>query len=133
VTEKYKGFVFVGERQSPIAYKNGWTWERCQDEGIPRLCAIQLFAALRQSGIDPLVQIFVNLFHFDGQLNQPMVDLLREISKQDYPIVAMGQKVQTQLNKQDVKYIPLIHPAVRGRLRNQHLYTQHVISTLTPP
>ena len=34
----------------------------------------------------------------------------------DMPIVAMGRKVQKSLDRHDIKYIPIVHPAARGSI-----------------
>ena len=107
--------MFVGERKSPTALKRGWSWE----DG--RLAAKQLFDALRACGVNPVDCHFVNWFNTRSQRN------VREYTG---PIFAMGKKVQDAMRKAGVQYIPIVHPAARGRIRKKERYTAHIKEAL---
>ena len=110
-------FLFVGEERSQLAKNNGWTWA----DG--RLAAKQLFDALQTCGIDPESCFFCNLFERGG---------LAAIKRHSGPVVAMGRRVQTELERRGIQFIPLVHPAARGKIRRKDRYTRHVRETLTP-
>lgn len=114
-------YVFVGEKRSNTAIDKGWTWDTCKE--FPQLCAIQLFGALRFAGIDPGKQIFVNLWQDDGRLKKYLKYTL-EVST--FPVVGMGNKVCTQLNKWGIKHIKIVHPAARGIWRRKEVYNRHI-------
>lgn len=130
MTERYKGFVFVGENRSNTAQKKGWTWEHCQITDAPRLCAIKLFDALEACEIDPTEQIILNILHDDYEVNEPMLSLLTVIAEQGYQIIGMGQKVQQILDKYNVPHKKIIHPAARGKIREGNNYSNHVVGVL---
>lgn len=111
---KNDDLLIVGERRSPLAIKRGVRWE---DEA---LAAVPLFQALRVAGIEPASCRFVNWFE-DGE------KIVREHTGR---IIALGQKVQKALTAEGIKYIPLVHPAARGRIRLRANYIAHVVGVL---
>jgi hypothetical protein len=119
----------VGENQSNKAYQNNWSWQRCQEERRPRLCAIQLFEALQECSIDPydMERVkFRNLWNFDGDIDYDTVEILYELQNQGYSIIGMGNKVQKALNDLEIEHIGIIHPAARGIMRRRGMYIQHI-------
>lgn len=111
-----KQYIFVGERRSPTAIKNGWSWTS------GRLAAKQLFDALKAIGIDPNDHLFTNLWADDGT---PI-----PIPKVAGTVVGMGKVVQDELDNRGIKHLKLIHPAARGAIRRKKNYARHVKSTL---
>lgn len=122
-------FLFVGEKPSPTAHKNGWTWR----DG--RLAAKPLFEALRGCGIDPDKCGFTNAFadHI-GKLTlleiNGRMSCLRAAADAGTKIVALGNKVASLLNEHGIPHIKLRHPAARGAGRAKSIYAAHVKSTL---
>lgn len=107
--------LFIGERRSERAISMGVTWA----DG--HLAAKTLFDALRECGIDPLECQFVNWFEPGGSKivqNHPGIR------------VAMGRKVQRELERRGLVHIPLIHPAARGTIRLKDNYIAHVKTAL---
>tara|TARA_X000000950_G_C13698356_1_gene571102 strand:+ start:62 stop:427 length:366 start_codon:yes stop_codon:yes gene_type:complete len=111
-----KRVIFVGEEPSALALKMGVTWE----DG--RLAAKQLFDGFQAIGFDPSEAEFINLFN-KGREDQRVLSLLKSA---DMPIVAMGRKVQKSLDRHDIKYIPIVHPAARGKIRKKERYISHL-------
>ena len=115
-------FLLVGENRSLRAIKGGWSWETCQRDG-PRLCAIQLFGALENVGIDPRdtkIVTFVNVWGDDGKTNNFVVS-------EGQVVVAMGNRVSAELVRRGVTPdLQIPHPAARGRIRNPAVYCQAV-------
>jgi hypothetical protein len=107
--EKNK-FLFVGEKRSQLSLKMNVTWK----DG--RLAAKQLFDCLIMIGVDPKIQEFENWF--DGDKDK--------IRKYKGIIVAMGGKVQLALSRENIKFIPIYHPATRGIVRKKENYAQHL-------
>jgi hypothetical protein len=124
--EKKEEYLFVGERRSPTAQKNGWTWDNCAN-GKPRLCSIQLFEALEMCGIIPKLQEFVNVWQDDGSYTPNIFSMLAET---DRAIVAMGRTVQAELKKRGIPHLFIYHPAARGWIRGKGRYAKHVRETL---
>jgi len=108
--------LFIGEKRSQQAIDNNWHWYM----GVST--AKVLFDSLRQIGIDPEKQDYMNLWSDEGVLQR----LPYKYNEFYGNIVAMGQKVQKQLDKQGIKYIGIIHPAVRGKYRKRELYVEHL-------
>jgi hypothetical protein len=127
--QRFKGLILVGEKRSQMAQDKGWSWEQCQ-QGQPRLCAIKLFGSLSQCGYDPTVQIFLNVFHDDGRLNQPIVTMLRNISIRGYTVIGMGNIVQEVLSTNGIEHKKLVHPAARGDWKKPGRYEAHVAQVL---
>lgn len=117
-------FVFVGERRSPTAIKQGLRWE----DG--KLSAKRLFDALASNGINPHDQTFINLFE-DGDgtgeevISRENFDMILCYVAQSL-IVGMGQKVQKVLVSNQIAHVGIVHPAALGIYRRPGVYTQHV-------
>lgn len=114
-------YLFVGERPSPTALRRGWTWES------GRLCAKQLFDSLRECGLDPARQRFVNLLDDAGVVNPAA---LRKVRRTRLPVVAMGKLVQRALSGRGVSYTAIPHPAARGKIRLKANYVAAVKEAL---
>lgn len=110
-------FIFVGEQRSDLAIKMNVRWE----DG--RLAAKQLFDALQYCDIDPKDCKFANVFE-NGEHGIRKVDLYGRMK--GWVAVGMGKKVQNELIKLGIDFIPLVHPAARGKIRNKELYCKHV-------
>lgn len=120
-------YLFVGERRSQSAIAGKWTFDECARTGDWHLCAVQLFRALTKIGIKPEQQKFVNLWTDSGRLTPGIQELLK---KSPYTIVAMGRKVEMQLQEWKIKHIFIFHPASRGVLRQKNRYSKHVSRVL---
>lgn len=122
-------YVFVGENRSKKAIDLGVTWK----DG--KLAARTLFEALRVAGIDPDPDVhkFVNLFH-DGDdfcVDVVMLDAIRRWHKAGRTVVALGRRVQGVLSLESgMNFIPLVHPAARGKIRARTVYQAHVATAL---
>ena len=82
-----------------------------------RLAAKQLFDALNHCGIDPKKCEFCNIFETGGRT---------KAKKFKGSVVAMGNKVQKELNKLKVSHLCIVHPAARGKIRKKWKYCRHV-------
>jgi hypothetical protein len=114
-----KPMLFVGERRSGLARKRGVTWIN------GRLAAKQLFDALLACGVNPAKQYYCNIYERTGR------SLVRQANGAGVTVVAMGRKVQREIAKMRVPFIPLVHPAARGAIRLKRNYTDHVRTSLT--
>ena len=109
--------LFIGEKRSQQAIDNDWYWYM----GVST--AKVLFDSLMAIGINPEQQDYMNLWSDKGMLKHFPDVLLRVYGGR---IVAMGQKVQKQLDEYGVKYIGIVHPAARGRWRKREVYIEHL-------
>lgn len=123
-------YLFVGERPSPTAYKNGWTWHS------GRLAARSLFDALEACGVEPHKCGFVNAF-CDSPYFEPTqkevtarVSCLRAAADAGAKIVALGLKVSRLLYANGVPHVTMRHPAARGAGRKRAAYANHVKNVL---
>jgi len=118
-------YLFIGERPSPTALKKNLTWQDGQ------LSASQLFGALETCGFSPTDQLFCNLF-FDerDEVNPEAVELIWALIIEGLTIVAMGKKVQQELDKLYIDYIPIVHPAARGAIRKKEKYAAMIAQQL---
>lgn len=113
--------LFVGENRSPLAIKNGYTWD-----SVPEVSAhhsTKLFRALASIGLDRK-QEFVNAWNDDGSINE--FDTTGKI------VIAMGIKVQEELTRRGIKFIPIVHPAARGIWCKQEEYNRMISESLIP-
>lgn len=120
-------FLFVGERPSPRAAAQSWTW----DDG--RLCARTLLDALDAVGIDRQAYTFVNLWSTPGfgpLDDAPHLAPVIEAYARGTTIVALGRLVQRALRRAGVPHRHLIHPAARGAIRRRAAYHAHVRAVL---
>jgi len=122
--------VFVGENRSQTAQEKGYSWEECQRTGHPVLSAIRLFDALSSIGLDPNVQIFINLWEDNANPNQMSPLILKEMSEEGEIIVAMGRKVSAELKRLGIPHKKIIHPAARGKIANKIRYRFHIKEAL---
>lgn len=113
-------YLFVGENRSLTAQRKGYTWTDCPDEGV--LCARKLFKALRGAQIEPRDHDFINAWNDDGSR--------QEISPRGRIVVAMGQKVQDELIRRGIVFIPIVHPAARGNWCRNAEYMAMIRETL---
>jgi hypothetical protein len=113
-------FLFVGENRSSLAIKNGYTWQNVPDTSCH--CSRKLFIALRNIGIEPRQHDFINVRDDDGNL--------QEINPEGRILVAMGQKVQAELTKRGLSFIPIVHPAARGKWCRQDEYNKSIAALL---
>ena len=86
-----------------------------------RLAAKQLFDALKACGLDPDQHCYCNWFEWGGKA---------AVRRHNGPIVAMGLKVQRDMERRGVPFVPLVHPAARGKIRKKSRYIAHVRRTL---
>lgn len=112
-------YLFVGEKRSDLAVTKGWTWV----DG--RLAAKQLFDALIKLDINPHEQEYINWFEW--------LDIecrIKFYTNRDYVVVGMGKKVQKELMENNIPFIPITHPAARGKIRGKNNYCQHLKEAL---
>lgn len=103
-------YLFVGEERSNRAIEMNVTW---RDK---RLCAGHLSKALDHIGIDWDECEFKNVYEDD----------IKEIISFNGEIIAMGRKVEKELNKYDLNFHFIFHPAARGTIRRIENYIKHV-------
>lgn len=103
--------LFIGERRSQQAINNGWRWE----QGVST--ARVLFDSLREIGIDPESQEFMNLWDDEGNLQEV---------PEGKEIVAMGKRVEKKLDEMGIDHIAITHPAARGKIRKREIYIAHL-------
>lgn len=124
-------YVFVGERQSPKAARDGHTWEN------GRAAAHTLHAALRECGVEPSACAFVNLWRTPGlgptreRLAPGVLRQLKEASAAGALVLAMGRLVQAELERRRIPHRPMVHPAALGRIRKRERYVEHVREVLS--
>ena len=119
--------VFVGERRSRRARQLNASWSS------GGLAASTLHAALRACGIEPSAVLFVNLFQEgDGALVVDPAALaeVRALASGGATTVALGRAVQRRLARNHISFLPLTHPAARGRIRTRATYQAHVADVL---
>jgi uracil-DNA glycosylase len=122
-------FLFVGERPSARAHRIGASWRN------GKLSAKVLHDALRHAGIDPKAQRYCNVFLCQPaglQVSRYSIRKIHDLYDAGYDVVALGRKVQAALRKAGVRFIRLVHPAARGRIRLTANYRQHVKDVLGP-
>ena len=102
--------LFVGENRSNLAKKMKVTWE----DG--RLAAKQLFDALDAIGFPRENCEFCNWFEGGKGVTR----------KWKGNVIAMGKKVQKALKSEGIDFIPITHPAARGKIRKKELYIEHI-------
>lgn len=125
----------MGEKRSNLAIKMNVTWK----DG--RLAAKQLFDALDACGIPRKKCSFLNWWpEFDRRTKtwseQTPRATIRNIDNRNkeggwgsgdiIQIVALGNKVQKELSKEGIDFIPVIHPAARGTIRKKENYAEHI-------
>lgn len=106
--------TFVGERRSPTAERMDVRWE----DG--RLAAKQLFDAIVACGHSPQAFAYMNLFE-RGAIKRLAVG---------GTLIAMGRKVQAELTRRGIAFVPLVHPAARGAIRRKDRYIAEVRTAL---
>ena len=119
--------VFVGERRSRRARQLNASWSS------GGLAASTLHAALRACGIEPSAVLFVNLFQEgDGALvvDPAVLADVRALALEGATIVALGRAVQRRLTRSCIPFLPLTHPAARGRIRTRAIYQARVADVL---
>jgi hypothetical protein len=119
--------VFVGERRSRKARELNASWTN------GGLAAHTLHAALRACGIDPSAVLFLNLFQEgDGALivEPAMLERVRALASDCATVIALGRTVQRTLARSGIAFLPLVHPAARGRIRTRAIYQAHVAEVL---
>lgn len=120
-------YCFVGENRSNKAKENGWTWESCVETGERHVCAIHLFNALDEIGINIKNQVFVNIWDDCGERLEETIPFLKTF---EGTIVAMGRKVEKVLLKENIPHKFIFHPAARGTIRKKERYVEHVRQVL---
>lgn len=119
--------VFVGERRSRKARELNASWTN------GGLAAHTLHAALRACSIDPNGVLFVNLFEEgDGArvVDTTILEQVRTLASESASVIALGRVVQRTLTRYAISFVPLTHPAARGRIRTRALYQAHVAEVL---
>jgi hypothetical protein len=116
-------FIFVGEKPSKRALQIGATWEN------GKLAGKTLKDGLTKLGIDPVEQMYLNLFKEDMTVDLRMGNIVFALQS-TYTVVAMGKKVDKELTHRDVKHISITHPAARGKIRKTELYQKHLAERL---
>jgi hypothetical protein len=115
-------YYFIGEKRSEQAIKNNWHWE----DNVST--AKFLLDCLKELGIEQKDIKFYNLWFDDGQLDDILLDGLYYMSN-NYSkciVVGMGNTVCNKLDEKEVKYIKIIHPAARGKIRKKENYIAHL-------
>lgn len=125
-----KMFVFVGENRSNKAREGNHTWQSCQKNGKPVLCAIQLWDALSNVGLDPDKQIFFNLWRDDGSPDPKAPKRLQKMIVNGLEIIGMGKTVQNELDRLKIPHRGIPHPAARGILRRREVYRARIKKVL---
>jgi len=99
-------FLFVGEKRSELAKRNGYTWQNVPD--MSGHCSRKLFIALRNAGIEPREHDFTNAWNDDGSV--------REINPKGRIVIAMGLTVQQDLAKEEFlsSRLSILQPAGFG-------------------
>lgn len=115
-----KEFLFIGETRSNTAKKMGYHW------GDEVLSGKTLFRALRANGIDPTEQVYANLWNDCGKLDSETLELLVLAGTSGLIVVAMGRKVQSELQRLNVSHVEIPHPAARGNYRKHGVYEESV-------
>ncbi len=104
-------YLFVGEERSKLARKMNVTWR----DG--RLAAKQLFDALDAVHIKVKDCEFCNWFEGGDKKAKRW---------KEGEVVAMGRKVQKAMTEAGIPYIPIVHPAARGKIRRKANYIRHI-------
>lgn len=108
--------LFVGERRSQTAVARGWRWK----DG--HLAAKQLFDAFKEVQFEKHRAEFCNVFE-DGKHGRGHI--IRAILS-GKPVIAMGKKVQAELSRWEIPFVPMVHPAARGKIRSKRRYAAEV-------
>jgi hypothetical protein len=119
--------VFVGERRSRKARELNASWTN------GGLAAHTLHAALRACSIDPNTVMFLNLFQEgDGArvVDPVILERVRTLASERAVVIALGRVVQRTLARSQISFVPLTHPAARGRIRTRAVYQAHVAKVL---
>ena len=119
--------VFVGERRSRKARERNASWTN------GGLAAHTLHAALRACSTDPNTVLFLNLFQEgDGArvVDAATLEQLRTLALESATVIALGRVVQRTLRRYAISFVPLTHPAARGRIRTRAVYQAHVAEVL---
>lgn len=119
--------VFVGERRSRKARELNASWTN------GGLAAHTLHAALRACSIDPNAVLFLNLFEEgDGArvVDAATLEQVRTLTSESATVIALGRIVQRTLARYEISFVPLTHPAARGRIRTRAVYQAHVAEVL---
>lgn len=105
-----KKYLFIGEKRSNTAIKMNVTWVD------KRLAASHLSKALEYIGIDWDDCEFMNVYE----------DNPKDIENFNGVKIAMGRKVEKELNKLNIEHEFIFHPAARGTIRKIDNYKNHV-------
>jgi hypothetical protein len=124
VIERPTRWCFVGENRSRTAVRMGVTWE----DG--RLCAGTLHSALREIGLEPSEQKYINLWPDDDKEGPPLITRIVEVQQCGLPVVALGMHVRHTLARHGIPHRTLTHPAARGKIRATQTYRLHVADVL---
>lgn len=103
--------LFVGERRSQRSLQLRVTWRS------GKLAGKQLFDALSYMDIDPKYCEFKNIFGNSRWIKK---------NWQNYCVIGMGKIAQGKLDNMGIPYIPIVHPAARGKIRKKEKYIKHV-------
>ena len=106
--------IFIGEKRSKTAIKNGWTWES------GHLAAKQLMDALKTIGVGMEGVRFGNVFDDEGN---PIFD---PKSTGGARVIAMGMIAHEELTRLGVEHDTIVHPAARGKIRRKDRYAEHL-------
>jgi hypothetical protein len=96
------------------------------------VAAHTLHAALRACSIDPNTVLFLNLFEEgDGArvMDVTILEQVRTLASESATVIALGRVVQ-RLARYQISFVPLTHPAARGRIRTRAVYQAHVAEVL---
>lgn len=108
---------FIGEKRSEQAIRNNWHW----DDNVST--AKYLLDCLSVVGIYQEDIIFRNLWSDDGILQKSVIE---DLKNTDLKIVGMGEKVSKELEKYNIHFTQIIHPAARGSIRKRENYIRHL-------
>ncbi len=87
-------------------------------------------------GVDPSTCVFRNLWLEPGTGSTREIancEVLTEIESyevQGWTIVALGRRVQKQLDYSGIHHLRMVHPAARGSIRARDAYHAHVADVL---
>ena len=125
-------FVFAGSAPPPGPWPPGPPGRT----GASPACT--LHAVLRDLGLDPAAQRYLNLFPGDPARGEPDPEHLRLLRRwvartRPHPVVVgMGRLVQRELTRAGIPHLALTHPAARGAIRARARYRAHVAEVPRP-
>ena len=59
-----------------------------------------------------------------------MLERVRALASDSATVIALGRAVQCTLARSGIPFLPLTHPAARGRIRTRAIYHAHVAEVM---